>query len=118
VTPLIVKPHHKKWQYFRMERNYPNFYFSLMISGVLTNCPLFPEEFKVQSTVNYEKYAPIEINQEMSVEERIPYMMEWRNEFLKSLMKSNANQSMIKKATDGSMAYLRYISETSCQQRK
>ncbi|KAK7861964.1 hypothetical protein R5R35_006331 [Gryllus longicercus] len=45
--------------------------------GVFGHCPQLPQNYREQSQALFNQYRPIEIDPEMSVEEKIPHMVEW-----------------------------------------
>ena len=55
----------------------------------------------------YEKYHPIEISMEMSEKEKVPYMVEWYQEFRRNMMASGIRKDTIKKSVEISKLRLR-----------
>ncbi|XP_046444083.1 cytosolic 5'-nucleotidase 3-like [Daphnia pulex] len=49
----------------------------LSCHGVVENYSKLPDHYKLKSKEMFNKYYPIEIDQHMSVEEKIPLMIEW-----------------------------------------
>lgn len=45
--------------------------------GVFGHCPQLPQDYREQSQALFSQYRPIEIDPEMTVEQKIPHMVEW-----------------------------------------
>ena len=60
-----------------------------------------------QTTKLREKYHPIEYDVEMSVEEKIPHMIEWYHQAQSLLLSSNLNRPMIRELVNQSKMELR-----------
>ena len=49
----------------------------LAVLGVIENYSRMPAKFKVETRNLFEKYYPIEIDPHLSVEEKLPHMIQW-----------------------------------------
>jgi len=75
--------------------------------GVLTRSKLMPEEFKKTGMALFHKYYPIEICHELTVDEKIPHMVEWYTQSQANIVKAGFTKTRIREFVAGSTCILR-----------
>lgn len=60
--------------------------------GVMENSPLLPVSYTSECNALRSKYLPIELDPKMSVEEKIPFIVEWYSEANRILQKSRVKK--------------------------
>ena len=75
--------------------------------GVMENSPLLPADYTSRSGALKQKYLPIEHNPEMSVEEKLPHIVEWYEKTNELLQICGLKKSMIPKMVEDSSVELR-----------
>lgn len=61
--------------------------------GILDNSPLMPASYRERGIASVKKYYPIEIDPNMTVEEKIPLMIEWYNETHADLVSTGVSRN-------------------------
>jgi len=75
--------------------------------GVMENSPLLPSDYTSRSGALKQKYLPIEHNPDMSVEEKLPHIVEWYEKTNELLQICGLKKNMIPKMVEGSSVQLR-----------
>ncbi|KAI9551378.1 hypothetical protein GHT06_021711 [Daphnia sinensis] len=125
VTQLIVGGHEKLQVIadfdFTLTKFHTNGIRKLSCHGVVESYSKLPEHFKVKSREMFNKYYPIEIDQNISVEEKIPLMIEWYDGAHELLENSNLFKHdfalMVKENPiefrDGTLQFMKDLNEAS-----
>ncbi|XP_064465611.1 cytosolic 5'-nucleotidase 3-like [Ornithodoros turicata] len=74
---------------------------------VVEDASIVPKEFRLEAKKIQETFYPIEIDPHMSMEDKIPYMVEWYNKSHNILVKSRINKADIPKMIEESTLMLR-----------
>ena len=75
--------------------------------GVMENSPLLPADYTSKSGALKQKYLPIEHSADMSIEEKLPHIVEWYEKTNELLQICGLKKSMIPKMVEDSNVELR-----------
>ena len=75
--------------------------------GVMENSPHLPSDYTSKSSALKEKYLPIEHSPDMSVEEKLPHIVEWYEKTNELLQICGLKKSMIPEMVEASSVELR-----------
>jgi hypothetical protein len=70
-----------------------------------------PNECKKALDILYEKYHVIEVDHEMSVEQKIPHMIQWYNLSHESMIACHIDKPLLKLLVNESRAMLRFVTQ-------
>jgi 5'-nucleotidase len=80
------------------------------VIGVVQEYHKFPEEYRQKFVELRAKYYPIEICHEMSVEEKIPFMIEWYLKGQDLYIEAGLTMDLIKEMVESAHVELRSVS--------
>ncbi|OXA65068.1 cytosolic 5'-nucleotidase 3 [Folsomia candida] len=75
--------------------------------GIVDNSSLVEEEFRRKTNALRDKYYPIEVDHEMTLQQKIPLMIEWYTQSQNVLVEYRVTKSQIKEMVLKSRAFLR-----------
>lgn len=79
----------------------------IFCAGALDDCPKLNEEYRQKAHALRSKYYPIEIDPKMTMEEKLPHMIEWWNTSHELLNELNLDRNDISAIVRGSNLKLR-----------
>lgn len=82
--------------------------------GIMDNSTLMPAFYREEANTLLAKYYPIEIDPEMTEEEKIPYMTEWYDQIHNLIVKCKVSQDSLAEMVAASNARLREGTEELC----
>lgn len=76
--------------------------------AVLNRSRFTPDEYREKNITLYKHYYPIEICHELTIEEKIPHMINWCAQYQKNFVESGYTQESIKEMVANSTCTLRF----------
>jgi 5'-nucleotidase len=83
-------------------------------AGIFSKCSQLPSDYKEQDAALFERYRPIEIDPNMSQEEKSKHMVDWYQEAQKLLRGFDFQTAELEEVVRREGAELRYLRVCSC----